>query len=638
MPAVHNNDSAVPANEAVSPPVAPVPSTVSDIGGVIALFRLFAWPRWRALLALTLLSMLAAAAAAVQPLMLAPAVDTALATHSTPARRIADVTLNNLGATLLQALDIDPRAPAVEIIVIVAGLYAAAVALAAALNLTAYQLVRWVRTTIAADIQIALFRHAIGLPLSFFNRQRLGDLTSRWLQDAVTTAQSFDPLVKGVIESAVQLAIYGYVLVRTDAVLAGAVVGVSLLHLAVTRFLRHEVRRRTADAMNAGAQVSGHLTETLLGIRIVQSFCAESFESERLRRLLQSLRKATVRSGLAVNSEGPLREVTSAFAVAAAIVISFMALSAGRLTLGGFVLFVVVARQTTIPLAYASAALIQLHAIAGASARLRSVLDLPTPPDGLLDTPALSSGVRFEGVEFHYDDDDAAVLRSFHLEIPRGSVTAIVGPSGAGKSTVLDLLLRLQEPQAGRITFDGTDVRLFRRQSYRRRFGVVPQETLLFNASIEENVTYGRPFDAAELQRALRIAHAGEFVSELSEGTRTVIGDRGTRLSGGQRQRIAIARAVYGRPDVLVLDEATSALDARSERLVRDAIDDAIEGTTAVVVAHRLSTVVRADQIVVLSGGRLVGIGRHDDLMAGNSAYRQLVQEQFTSALPPAAH
>jgi len=214
---------------------------------------------------------------------------------------------------------------------------------------------------------------------------------------------------------------------------------------------------------------------------------------------------------------------------------------------------------------------------------------------------------------------------------------ALVGPSGAGKSTLADLLLRFYDPVAGVITIDGRDLRTLRQESYRRLFGVVSQEALLFNATIRENIAYGREGVAdAEIERAARIANADGFIGELPERYDTVVGDRGIRLSAGQRQRVAIARAILRRPAILVLDEATSALDSESERLVQQAIDRVIRDATSVVIAHRLSTVLHADRIVVLNDKRVEAVGRHADLLDRSETYTRLYRLQFTELATPA--
>jgi ABC-type multidrug transport system fused ATPase/permease subunit len=214
-------------------------------------------------------------------------------------------------------------------------------------------------------------------------------------------------------------------------------------------------------------------------------------------------------------------------------------------------------------------------------------------------------------------------------------MVALVGPSGAGKSTLADLVLRLYDPVSGRITMDGRDVRTLRQESYRRLFGVVSQEALLFNASIRDNIAYGRDgLGEADVVRAARIANAHDFIMDFPGGYDTLVGDRGVRLSGGQRQRVAIARAIVGRPFILILDEATSALDSESERLVQQAIERVTQDATSIVIAHRLSTVLHADKIVVLARGGIEAVGRHAELLGSSETYSRLYRIQFTEAEP----
>jgi len=221
------------------------------------------------------------------------------------------------------------------------------------------------------------------------------------------------------------------------------------------------------------------------------------------------------------------------------------------------------------------------------------------------------------------------------FEIDKGEVVAFVGPSGAGKSTLADLVLRLYDPLEGSISIDGRDLRTLRQAAYRHLFGVVSQEALLFNATIRENIAYGRDEVSEEaIVRAARIANAHDFIAALPAGYGTVVGDRGTRLSGGQRQRVAIARAIVANPPILILDEATSSLDSESERLVHRAIDRVIQGTTSIVIAHRLSTVMRADKIVVVNRGAVEAIGRHAELLTTNETYARLYRLQFAEPEP----
>jgi len=580
------------------------------------------------LLALTVLSTLAAFATAMQPLVLAPALDTALLSHSRPATSLGEVTLNNLGPSLLALFGLAGGSP-LRILVSVVVLYVSTVALASALGFASLQLMRRIRTSIANDMQSLLYRHMLSLSMPFFLSQRVGELTNRFVYDAVSTAQTFDPVLRGLFESALQIAFYGFMLFRTDPWLAGAVGAVALLHLGITRLLQREIRQRTEDSFDAYAQVAALVQESIGAIRIVKSFSAEHFQQERLARVLSRVKRAMLRFGFYANTEQPLREVANALAVGTALLVSFYAMSAGRLTLPGFVLFVVVARQAVIPFSNLSAAVVQLHTMMGSSRRLIEILDHePVVVDGTRQPERLQDRIALEGVSFAYRPG-VPVLKDVSLEIPRGNIIAIVGPSGAGKSTLADLVLRLYDPSAGRITYDGVDIREFRQDVYRRHFGVVSQEALLFNATFEENIAYGRPVDQAEIVRAARLANAEEFILHTPDGYGTEVGDRGTRLSGGQRQRIAIARALYGRPEILVLDEATSALDSESEQLVQRAIDRAITGATAIVIAHRLSTVIRAHRIVVLQDAGIVASGTHAELLRASGPYERLYRTQF---------
>ncbi|MBI4228037.1 MAG: ATP-binding cassette domain-containing protein, partial [Candidatus Omnitrophica bacterium] len=279
----------------------------------------------------------------------------------------------------------------------------------------------------------------------------------------------------------------------------------------------------------------------------------------------------------------------------------------------------------------------QLHAVnqqaAGAAQRVLEILETQptvreTPAAALL--PRLSRGITFDHVSFRYPASPAPVLGDVTLAIARGELVAVVGPSGAGKTTLVNLLPRFYDPTGGRVLIDGVDLRQVTLASLRAQIGIVTQETFLFHESVRANIAFGAPgADEAGILAAARAANAHEFISRLPQGYDTVIGERGVKLSGGERQRLAIARAILRNPPILILDEATSQLDTASERLVQEALERLTEGRTAVVIAHRLSTVRRAHRIVVLEGGRIVEQGRHDELIQRGGLYQRLCALQF---------
>jgi ATP-binding cassette, subfamily B, bacterial len=286
----------------------------------------------------------------------------------------------------------------------------------------------------------------------------------------------------------------------------------------------------------------------------------------------------------------------------------------------------------------------EVQRAAGAMERLTELLAarpaISAPAQPLALPGKLRGEIAFEHVDFRYPSrPETLALNDYTLSVSSGETVAVVGPSGAGKSTTFQLLLRFYDPQRGRITIDGSDIRRFRPEELRQQIGFVPQDTVLFGASARENIGYGRPgASEAEIEAAARAAAADQFLRELPAGYDTFLGERGTRLSGGQRQRIAIARAILKDPPILLLDEATSSLDAESERLVQAALGELMRGRTTLVIAHRLATVLKADRIVVLEAGRVVAIGNHAQLMRSSPLYARLASLQFGAAEEALAH
>lgn len=600
-----------------------------DLQSTAILFSKFAKPYWPSLMLLVLTSMVAGFLMSLRPLVLAPAMDSAFLSAAQPAVSIRELNLNNLGSFLMAFLGMGPGTSKFSLLVIIVLLFIGIVIVSAGVNFFSLQFMRWIRTGLANDMQDAMYKHMLSLSMPFFVKQRGSELSNRFVGDIVYTAQSFDPIIRGFLESFIQVLIYGVILIRTDQYMVIMLAGVILAQMGISRYLQYKVRRLTVQSFDTYARIGGLVNEMVQAVRVVKSFCSERFEHRRLMGELEGLKHNSLMYGLYKNSEIPLRDIANGIAMGAVLLVAFVSLSADRLTASGFVMFVLIAGQTIIPFSKIGEAFVQLQGFLGSSARVLEILNVqPTVLDGDREAPPFGSEIVLEKVSFSYQLDQP-VLSDVSLVIPRGTMVAVVGPSGAGKSTLADIVLRLYDPTSGVVTYDGIDIRQFRQESYRRNFGVVSQESLLFNARIIDNIAYGRDVNVAEAQRAARIANAEEFILLFPDGYDTVVGDRGVRLSGGQRQRIAIARAVYGNPKILILDEATSSLDSESEQQVQAAMDRVIEGITAVVIAHRLSTVMKADKIVVLNEGRIEAVDHHAALLDRCPLYQRLYAAQF---------
>ncbi|HEV8440992.1 MAG TPA: ABC transporter ATP-binding protein [Methylomirabilota bacterium] len=597
-------------------------------------------PYWPVVALLVALSYVGMALAALLPVLMAPLLDLALGSGVTASSGSGPITLGslslkNLGAAFFQWLGVNAVEDRFRAIALLCAGYVAVGFLKGWADFGNYLLALWLRARAGAAMQLDLFRHLLGLSMRFFTGQRGGELHSRLNTDTTMAAAGLETIVGTVLSAPVLIALYGYLLVRTSPRLVVAAGGAMLLHYLVTRLLRGPIRRLATDQFSAFADLAARLQEGITSIRVVKSFGAEQFELARVGRAVRDVLRVNVKFGVYKHIEEPGRAVVNYVVEASILLLAAWELLAGRMSAPAFFLFLYVGRAIMVHIGALGSAYTQMQTILAASTRLDELFALaPEVKDGPQPIGGFSERIVVEDVSFDYGGE--RVLDHVSFEIKKGEMVALVGPSGAGKSTLADLLLRLYDPVAGRITIDGRDIRAFRQDGYRRLFGVVSQEALLFNATVRENIAYGREgLSEADIARAARIANAHEFVMEFPDGYETMVGDRGVRLSGGQRQRIAIARAIVGRPAVLILDEATSSLDSESERLVQQAIERVTQGTTCVAIAHRLSTVLPADKIIVLGRGGVEAIGRHADLLASSETYGRLYRLQFNEAETP---
>ena len=499
-----------------------------------------------------------------------------------------------------------------------------------------FYMVSWLGERITADLRNAVYAHVVRQSPEFFETTQTGEVLSRLTTDTT--------LVQTVVGSSLSMGLRNMVmgvgalamLVITNPRVMLPVMGMLALIVLPSVYVGRRVRRLSRASQDRVADASAIAAEVLNAIPVVQSYTQQRRESARFEAATERAFDTAVR-------RTRVRSVLVAFIISATfgallwgLYQGTQAVLRGDITaghLGQTVLYVIVLVSSVAVLSEVYGEVLRA---AGATERLmellhaRSPVDEPARPVAL---PAAQGGssVRFDHVTFHYPSRPAqAALRDFSLDVRPGETVALVGPSGAGKSTVLQLLLRFYDAQQGVVSVDGVPVNAVSLDELRGRIGIVPQDSTVFSASAMDNIRYGRP-DAGddEVFAAARAAFADDFIRALPEGYATHLGERGVRLSGGQRQRISIARVMLKNTPILLLDEATSALDAESERMVQAALEAAMQGRTTVVIAHRLATVLRADRIVVMEGGRIVDEGTHAELVARGGLYARLAAMQF---------
>jgi len=497
-------------------------------------------------------------------------------------------------------------------------------------------LINTVAERIIADIRKAVFRHTLGLSTAWFESHRTGDVISTLTVDTT--------LIQTVMASTLSMAM------RNLLVLIGGVVMVVLTSPKLTLIiaaviplvvvpvivLGRRLRAQSRIAQDTLATVSVEAEETLSAIHTVQAFGREATMAARFDAATDATYTASLKRLVLRGSMGGIVILLVFSAITFILWIGGQDLLAGEMSAGDLSAFVFYSALVASSVGALSDMAGELQRAAGAAERIAGLLDERSPlkeVEAPLPLPQGPLGITFEKVSFHYASrPDLPALSGLDLTIRPSERIALVGPSGAGKSTLISLILRLFDPVEGRVLIGGVDARATSLHDLRGVMGFVPQETALFSGTIAENILFGRPdagFDA--MRAASRRAHVDAFVATLPHGYDTPIGEKGIRLSGGQRQRLAIARAILRDPAILLLDEATSALDAQSEQVVQDALEALMKGRTTMVIAHRLSTVLNADRIIVLDKGRILAMGTHEELLATSELYHELASLQFIS-------
>ena len=478
----------------------------------------------------------------------------------------------------------------------------------------------WVGQRVVMDIRVKLFRHVLDQSAAFFSKKTVGQLVSRLTSDVAHVQRVVAKTVAELArETLALIGLAGYLFFIDWKLAIAVLITAPLIVYPLIRF-GQRVRSTTRRSQEDQEQIAHVANEAFTGHRIVKAFGAEQFEETKFDEASHRLFRTNMKVTSAVSALPPLMEIIGGFAIVGLLWYGMRQIRLGAMTAGDFGSFLAAAILMYGPMRKLSRVNADLQQGMVAGERIFELMDRHTEVrerDHARLLPPLGDRVTFDRVGFQYDDNDGAhTLREVSFEVAAGQVAAIVGLSGAGKTTLVNLIPRFYDVTEGAIRIDGVDVRDVTLRSLRDQIALVTQETVLFDDTIAANIAFGRPSASpGEIENAARAAHAHDFIMALPRGYDTAIGERGQRLSGGQRQRLAIARALVRNAPLLILDEATSSLDAESEGLVQDALATLMKNRTTFVIAHRLSTVRRADMIIALEKGRVVEIGRHDELI-----------------------
>lgn len=493
-------------------------------------------------------------------------------------------------------------------------------------------LMSYVGQSVIIDIRAAVFKKLQRLSVSFYDKNKTGTIIS-YVTNDVNALQS------AMVENTIEMITEGFILI-------GSVVAMIYLDWRLTlftvctfpvvlwfmEFFGKKIRKTGGRIQECTADITSVLQESVASARVIKSFVREDYEVDRFDVENRANFRANMKNAQLMATLTPVVELVAAIGVTMIIWYGGNNVINGTITAGSLVAFLTYAVNISNPIKRLTRVIGNIQKALAAAQRVFMIIDMPEEIAESRDAkqlPEVSGKVEFQNVSFAYDDK-GNVITDLSFSVKPGEVIAIVGPSGAGKSTIANLLPRFYDVNKGDIKIDGHSVREVTLDSLREQVGIVPQETMLFNGSVYNNILYGR-LDATkeEIEAAAKAANAHDFIMQLTDGYETKLGDRGVNLSGGQRQRIAIARAILKNPRILILDEATSALDTESERVVQEALDRLMVGRTSFVIAHRLSTVKNADKILVLEKGNLVESGTHDELLALDGLYAHLYKIQY---------
>ena len=491
---------------------------------------------------------------------------------------------------------------------------------------------------VVADLRRDVYAHLMTLPVKFFDTRKTGEITSRLTSDVTVVQTTVSTSLAQAVSQGITLVGGVVLLFVISATLSLTVLSFLPFAIIAAAVFGRRLRRVSTEYQDKIAEASAHAEEAISAVRVVKWFSAERDQIARYKTAVDESYKVALRRARLRAFFTPVVSFIAFGTLAVVLWVGGRKVLEGSLTAGELVTFLLYTLTVAGAIGSFTGLYGQLQVALGSTRRIFELLDEASDlkePDHPVQLGSVAGRITFEGVDFRYSDRDVQVLTSVDLDVQPGEVVALVGPSGAGKTTLVQLIPRFYDANAGTVLIDGIDVRDVMLADLRAHMAAVPQETQLFSGTISENLLVGKPeATSQELQAAAAAANAHEFIHAFPDGYETIVGEKGIKLSGGQRQRVAIARALLKDPRVLILDEATSSLDSESESLVQEALEKLMEGRTTFVIAHRLSTVRNADRLLVIDDGAVVQEGTHESLIAGGGLYAELYARQFRDDEP----
>ena len=491
----------------------------------------------------------------------------------------------------------------------------------------------FVTETIKRKIKIDIFSHLEKLPISYFKKNKLGDTLSKLTNDT-TSLGRIGFIVFDMFKEFLTVLVLTARMFQVDYILALVSLVLLPLVIRVVRKYTKKIRKYGRERQDTTGKVTAFTQETLSGIFVIKAFNNTDFVIDKYKGLNKEEFEQAYKTTKVKAKVSPINEVITTFMVLLVVLYGgYQILVAKRITSGDLISFVTALGLMHQPLKRLISKNNDLQDSLPSADRVVEIFDEKIETDVFGEAVEFNEkiqDIKFENVNYKYDDSNEYVLKNINLDVKAGEIVAFVGKSGSGKTTLVNLLARFFNTDDGKITVNGVNIKNIHLDTYRDKFAIVPQETFLFGGTIKENISFGKEVTEEEIISAAKMANAYNFIQEdLPNKFETEVGERGALLSGGQKQRIAIARALIKNPEIMILDEATSALDSESEKLVQEALDSLMEGRTTFVIAHRLSTIVRADKIVVMENGEIKEMGTHSELIAMNGIYKNLYDIQF---------